>query len=136
MNTGILRISSIAYFISFALYYWVSSNPSSSVDPVISNYIYWWYSQPLTALETWLFDITIYIAYLSVFFSIALVFIKKWAAIGFLICTGILFVAELFLPHSFPLSRLEVTLEAIAGMAIASVLVLFLLDSKLNTFKV
>lgn len=74
--------------------------------------------------------------FVSGLFSIALVFVKRWAAIGFLTSVGFLFVAELFMPHYFPLSRLESTLEGIAAISFGAVLVIYLLESKLETFKV
>jgi hypothetical protein len=76
------------------------------------------------------------VLFLSGFFSVALIFIKRWAALGFLSSVGYLFIVELLMPHYFPLSRLEATLESISAISFGSVLVIFLLESKLQTFKV
>jgi hypothetical protein len=136
MNTAITRISAITYFLSLSLYLWLSSNASSDLDPVIVNYLQWWYSQPLSDFEFLLAKFSMGVLFLSGFFSVALIFIKRWAALGFLSSVGYLFIVELLMPHYFPLSRLEATLESISAISFGSVLVIFLLESKLQTFKV
>jgi len=136
MNTVIIRISAFIYILSLSLYLWLGSNPVPNLDPVIENYLHWWYSQPMSDFEFWFTKISMVILFLSGFFSIALLFIKRWAAVGFLICTSYLFIAELFMPHYLALSRLEATLESLSNIAFSSVLVIFILESKLKTFKV
>ena len=136
MNTVLIKISAISYFLSLSLYIWLSSNPSAELDPVITNYLQWWYSQPLSVFEFWLTKISMGVLFLSFLFSIALLFMRRWAVIGFLACLGFLFIAELFMPHYFPQSRLEATLEGISAISFGCVLVIFILESKLKTFKV
>jgi predicted membrane channel-forming protein YqfA (hemolysin III family) len=71
----------------------------------------------------------------SLIFSICLLFLKRWAAIGFLVSVTFLAVAEMLLPNYFPQSTLEASFDAFSIMAYVSVLVIFALESKLKTFK-
>ena len=136
MNTAIIRVSSVVYFVSLSLYFWLSLNPSNDIDPMVTNYLQWWYSVPLTNFEFWLTKVSMVVMLVSLIFSICLFFLKRWAAIGFLVSVTFLAVAEMLLPNYFPQSTLEASLDAFSIMAYASVLVVFALESKLKTFKV
>jgi hypothetical protein len=135
MNTAIIRVSSIVYFVSLSLYFWLSLNPSNDIDPMVTNYLQWWYSVPLTNFEFWLTKVSMVVMLVSLIFSICLLFLKRWAAIGFLVSVTFLAVAEMLLPNYFPQSTLEASFDAFSIMAYASVLVIFALESKLKTFK-
>jgi hypothetical protein len=135
MNTAIIRVSSIVYFVSLSLYFWLSLNPSNDIDPMVTNYLQWWYSVPLTNFEFWLTKVSMVVMLVSLIFSICLLFLKRWAAIGFLVSVTFLAVAEMLLPNYFPQSTLEASFDAFSIMAYVSVLVIFALESKLKTFK-
>lgn len=125
MNTTIIRASSVVYFVSLSLYFWLSFNPSNDIDPMVINYLQWWYSVPLTNFEFWLTKVSMGAMLVSLIFSLCLLFLKRWAAIGFLASVTFLVIAEMLLPNYFPQSTLEASLDTLSTIAYSSVLVIF-----------
>ena len=131
----ILRVASAAYCLSMSIYAGLVFLPQGNLPEEVYVYMDWWYSQPMTPLESFASNVGMGVLILSVIFAGLILFLYRWAGYGFVISALILYIFECLVPSYVPQTGLSASINTLNSVVVGCIIAIILLSNKLGTFK-
>ncbi|ENO14971.1 hypothetical protein J057_06461 [Marinobacter nanhaiticus D15-8W] len=135
MDRAILRAASMVYCASLAVYFWLVFSPQSDLPQEVLWYMQWWYSQPSTQLQSLWANVSTALLAMAFISAIFLAFLKKWAGHVFLGSNLIVLSAQWLMADYAPQTSLLASIENLTLISVGCILAVFVLSSRLGTFK-